>query len=264
MKFSADTKNIFPAMATFQSIVEAPKKTAENPYFKKKYADLQNVIDAIQPAIRETNLFYLTEVVYNDKGHIGVSIRICHESGEWILCDPIFMPSEAKNPQEVGIVRTYAIRYALATAFGLAGDVDDDANSVSGKTKEGKGQQSQKRNQPSNNHQQKLQPPKKQADDVDRAKTGRTMIGTEATNKKISKEERQTITKAEFGFESLTEVSDLNVLHDVLKFFREHSAEDLKELAMAHKVSQVVETPNDKPITDKEVDEFLKQKGVSA
>lgn len=260
MQFSESVENIFKAMSIFQSIVEAPKKSATNKQFGTGYSELQDVIDAIQPAIKETKLSYLCGVVYNEKGHIGISVRICHESGEWILFPPIFIPLNAGNAQQVGSARTYAMRYALSTAFGLASETDDDGISISQQTTDDKQQTQQKKQQQSKKQAQpNNSAPQQQKIEKDPIATGRQSVGIEAKKKGLTDDERRAIVKAETGKDGLSEVDDLQKLRDLYKLFKNTSAQDLKEMAKAHLAAQQPAKPKpyDGPITEDEINNIL-------
>src|SRR5688572_15021800 len=57
MTVKSDT--LASAMASAFAEIEAATKSANNPHFKSKYADLGAVIDAIKPALIKHGLFYM-------------------------------------------------------------------------------------------------------------------------------------------------------------------------------------------------------------
>lgn len=121
------------ALAMFQMEVKQPKKDAENPFFKSKYVPLDNVVDAISECAPKHGLsFTQWPAVHPENGRIGVTTMILHSSGEWMEFDPLYMNSEKDTAQGAGSVITYARRYSLSAAFGLASEVDDDGNEASG------------------------------------------------------------------------------------------------------------------------------------
>jgi len=50
-----------------------------------------------------------------------------HESGEWFGGEALLLPMEKRTPQCAGSAITYARRYSLAAALGVASENDDDA-----------------------------------------------------------------------------------------------------------------------------------------
>ena len=66
-------------------------------------------------------------------GTAGVITVITHSSGEYIEFDPLFLKADKATAQGMGSAITYARRYSLSSAFGIASDVDDDGNEASGK-----------------------------------------------------------------------------------------------------------------------------------
>ncbi|WP_214854929.1 ERF family protein [Exiguobacterium sp. s130] len=131
MKRSDSIASIAKALAAFQQDVTQPKKSAKNPHFKSTYVPLDNVVDSIAETAPKHGLSYIqTTVTENDKA--GVQTLLMHESGEWIEFEPLLLPIGQKaTPQAVGSAITYARRYSLSSVFGLASEVDDDANGAS-------------------------------------------------------------------------------------------------------------------------------------
>lgn len=131
MKRSDSIASIAKALAAFQKDVTQPKKSAKNPHFKSTYVPLDNVVDSIAETAPKHGLSYIqTTVTENDKA--GVQTLLMHESGEWIEFEPLLLPIGQKaTPQAVGSAITYARRYSLSSVFGLASEVDDDANGAS-------------------------------------------------------------------------------------------------------------------------------------
>jgi len=126
MKTSETVTNITPALIAVCASLGAVVKSANNPFFKSKYADLTSVIAAIKPACNEHGLMYL-QFPHSDERGVGILTRIIHESGEFIEHE-FTVPCKA-DPQGAGSALTYCRRYALVSIFGLPA-VDDDAESA--------------------------------------------------------------------------------------------------------------------------------------
>lgn len=95
-----------------------------------KYLSLPKLLEVIRASCRSTGLGFVQEVVGAPNG-VGVTTRIVHLSGQWLETGPLVLPVTG-GPQDFGSAMTYARRYALAAAFGLAAEEDDDAARVSG------------------------------------------------------------------------------------------------------------------------------------
>lgn len=128
MKTSDTTTKIFDALAKAQGVLEAATKDSTNPAFRSKYADLTSHVEAIRPAAKAHNLSVIQELTSDDNG-VAVVTRICHASGEWVECGPLFIPATKHDAQGFGSACSYARRYALSAAFGTIAD-DDDGNAA--------------------------------------------------------------------------------------------------------------------------------------
>lgn len=128
MKTSETTTKIFDALAKAQGALEAAIKDSTNPAFRSKYADLTSHVEAIRPAAKAQSLSVIQELTSDDNG-VSVTTRICHASGEWVECGPLFIPASKHDAQGFGSACSYARRYALSAAFGTVAD-DDDGNAA--------------------------------------------------------------------------------------------------------------------------------------
>jgi hypothetical protein len=116
------------AMAAAFAEIEGATKSATNPHFKSKYADLGAVIDAIKPALINHGLFFTQRPEPSANG-ITVETVIGHVSGEEMSLGKLFVPANKNDAQAYGSALTYARRYALVTAFGVPVE-DDDGNAA--------------------------------------------------------------------------------------------------------------------------------------
>lgn len=117
------------AMALAFGEIEGATKSANNPHFKSKYADLTAVIDAIKPALIKHGLFF-TQCPVPSEGGVQVETVLHHSSGEHLSLGSLFVPANKQDAQGYGSALTYARRYALVTAFGVPVE-DDDGNAAS-------------------------------------------------------------------------------------------------------------------------------------
>lgn len=128
MKTSEQINEIAEAIAAAQGEIHNPSKSAENPFFKSKYADLAEVLSVVRPAFSKHGLSVVQMPYSSDDGAIGVTTMISHKSGQWMQ-GALELPLQvAKNVnQDAGSAITYIRRYALAAAAGVAQeDLDDN------------------------------------------------------------------------------------------------------------------------------------------
>lgn len=127
---NAQTKiepSLVSALAKALPELESAKKNKANPAFKSKYADLAAVIEALEPIVKH-GLWYRQQTHENDNG-VTVETIYIHESGEQMSAGTVFMPATKRDAQGFGSALTYARRYGLQTAFGLATE-DGDGNAA--------------------------------------------------------------------------------------------------------------------------------------
>jgi hypothetical protein len=128
----SETKNITKALIAFHKTGASAKKAANNPYFKSKYATLEEVIDTARQA-GEFGLSF-TQLIDFDEGRIFVSTILMHESGETLVSRTPVLVKDMSDPQKMGSGITYAKRYGLQAAFGLPSE-DDDGNAAAAPSK---------------------------------------------------------------------------------------------------------------------------------
>lgn len=105
-------------------------KDSANPFFKSRYADLASVVEAIRAAFSANGLSYIQTVEPSDKDEVRVETTLLHSSGEWISCGILSLPVSKIDAQGYGSALTYARRYSLSAAVGVAPE-DDDGNAAS-------------------------------------------------------------------------------------------------------------------------------------
>ncbi len=120
-------KNIAQGLSIFQSKVGVIGRSSSNPFFKSKYASLEDILPAIQPSLQEAGLTF-TQIPTGENELRTIIIHV--ESGESI--EGTYKMTPAKNdPQGQGAAITYMRRYALVAMLGLNTDEDDDGNKAS-------------------------------------------------------------------------------------------------------------------------------------
>lgn len=104
-------------------------KTSSNPHFKSRYADLAACVEAVVEAFNNNGIFLMQPTHDCDDGVIVETLFI-HESGEQMSSGKLHVPAAKRDAQGYGSALTYARRYSLMTACGIAPE-DDDGNSAS-------------------------------------------------------------------------------------------------------------------------------------
>lgn len=124
-------ETIYTALLKSQTEFPNVKKSANNPFFKSKYASLDAILEVVTPILNKNGLF-IAQFPVNDDDRVGVYTAIYYKDGTKI--DGRFTMTLAKNdPQGAGSAITYARRYALVSMLGLNVEDDDDANHASSK-----------------------------------------------------------------------------------------------------------------------------------
>lgn len=126
MEKSESIKNLALALCAFQGTVEKIVKSATNPFFKSKYANLADILDVIREPLQTNDLSF----VQFPEGENALTTMLMHSSGEWIQATYIMKPTK-NDPQGQGSAITYQRRYALGAILGLNIDDDDDGNQAS-------------------------------------------------------------------------------------------------------------------------------------
>lgn len=104
-------------------------KDKTNPAFRSKYADLGACLEAVDDALLNNGIAVYQET-FDDASGVTVETVFLHESGEVIRCGKLHVPASKQDPQGYGSALTYARRYSLMAACGIAPE-DDDGNAAS-------------------------------------------------------------------------------------------------------------------------------------
>jgi hypothetical protein len=106
-------------------------KSSSNPHFKSRYADLAACVEAVVDALNNNGIALTQRVSPCENGVIIETVFI-HESGEIINCGQLHVPATKHDAQGYGSALTYARRYSLMAACGIAPE-DDDGNAATKK-----------------------------------------------------------------------------------------------------------------------------------
>jgi|11BtaG_2_1085332.scaffolds.fasta_scaffold00452_10 hypothetical protein len=110
-----------------QNEIEAIIKDAKNPYFKSNYADINAMLEQLQPLLNK----YKVAIEQPMRDGKVFTILTCVDTGDSKSSSLELQPMS--DPQKLGSVITYFRRYTLQGLLGIR-TKDDDANSASGQT----------------------------------------------------------------------------------------------------------------------------------
>ncbi|BCO56118.1 hypothetical protein MINTM005_13620 [Mycobacterium intracellulare] len=124
-----------PALVAFQAELGTVEKSADNPFFKSKYAPLPEVRATLQPLLAKHKLALIAlPAIIRDYGAPGSTpspgvngLRwiLLHESGQHLEGEWMLTPKD-HTPQGEGSDVTYKRRYGDMAITGLVADDDDD------------------------------------------------------------------------------------------------------------------------------------------
>jgi len=129
MRTSEQTADIDKALAAAQHEMRNPGFDRKNTHFKNEYATLAAVRDAVIPVLAKHGIS-LTQELISDEGRVGC-LTMLRREGQWLEYGPFWVPASKFDAQGFGSAATYARRYAMNSVAGVAGDVDDDAETAS-------------------------------------------------------------------------------------------------------------------------------------
>jgi hypothetical protein len=107
-------------------------KSSTNPHFRSRYADLSACVEAVIDALNQNGIALMQQTCDSTDG-VTVETVLIHESGEVITSGKLHVPAAKHDPQGYGSALTYARRYSLMAACGIAPE-DDDGNAATRRT----------------------------------------------------------------------------------------------------------------------------------
>lgn len=103
-------------------------KTSTNPHFRNRYADLSACVEAVVDALNANGIM-LMQTNHECLTGVMVETLFIHESGETFSAGKLHLPASKQDAQGYGSALTYARRYSLMAACGIAPE-DDDGNAA--------------------------------------------------------------------------------------------------------------------------------------
>lgn len=122
------TSEIAKAFVAAQKEFAPALKNSTNPHFKSQYVDLAGCIEAVLDALHNHSLA-LIQKTHECASGVKVETIFLHESGEEMSGGLIHVPADKQTPQGYGSALTYARRYSIMAATGIAPE-DDDGNAA--------------------------------------------------------------------------------------------------------------------------------------
>jgi hypothetical protein len=122
-------KQIAASLVKAQKAFGPALKTSSNPHFKSRYADLAACVEAVVDSLNANGIMLMQQSHECESGVIVETVFI-HESGETMSSGKLHVPAQKNDPQGYGSALTYARRYSLMAACGIAPE-DDDGNAAS-------------------------------------------------------------------------------------------------------------------------------------
>lgn len=122
-------KEIATALVKAQKAFGPALKSSTNPHFKSRYADLSACVEAVIEGLNGAGIALIQRTSEDTTG-VTVETVFIHESGEMLECGKLHVPASKQDPQGYGSALTYARRYSLMAACGIAPE-DDDGNAAS-------------------------------------------------------------------------------------------------------------------------------------
>jgi hypothetical protein len=122
-------KEIASALVKAQKGFGPALKTSTNPAFRSKYASLENCIEAVIDSLNDNGIMLMQPTHLCEDGVI-IETLFLHESGEQLSAGKLHVPATKHDAQGYGSALSYARRYSLLAACGIATE-DDDGNNAS-------------------------------------------------------------------------------------------------------------------------------------
>ena len=114
--------NIYAKLLKVKSEIGTLTKKADNPFFKSKYLDLSDLLEAVEPVLEKHGLLLLQPIIG------GKVVTVIFDDGLDEVKSEIQLPT-INDPQKLGSAITYFRRYTLQSLLALQA-VDDDGNTA--------------------------------------------------------------------------------------------------------------------------------------
>lgn len=118
----AAAQGAFPPIAKNREVTIQPR---EGRAYRFKYADLENILAAVRPALAVNGLAFVQPIVQEGDVSYLRSV-ITHKDGAELASTIRVPSSDARDPKQYGALLTYLRRYMACSILGVAADDDLD------------------------------------------------------------------------------------------------------------------------------------------
>jgi hypothetical protein len=125
---SLQIDKLLEALSVAQGQMESASKGSDNPFFKSKYADLNEYIQTAKKPLADNGLSVI-QLTDRSETKAKVTTILGHKSGQWISTTLELAPTKP-DAQGMGSAITYARRYGYGAILGMGAE-DDDGNEAS-------------------------------------------------------------------------------------------------------------------------------------
>jgi hypothetical protein len=115
------------ALVLAHAEIKGVVKSATNPFFKSKYANLESVVDAVKEPLLKQGIVVIQGLQDAENG-VAIETMLLHKSGQWIS-STLRLPASKEDAQGYGSACTYGRRYGLMAICGVPAE-DDDGNAA--------------------------------------------------------------------------------------------------------------------------------------
>lgn len=123
------SKNIYQKIADLRNMIDVIKKDTENPFFRKNYADINNIERLVEPIERQVGLTHIIKSSVTEAGDQQLTLVVVDvESGE-SLESTLQLILDKEDMQKLISGHTYGRRGLLVSFYSLEAE-DDDGNSI--------------------------------------------------------------------------------------------------------------------------------------
>lgn len=124
-KQSLDAKlSLLNDFVEMKRVLEQPSKSKDG--YGYKYADLNDILSAIQKAIEDLDLAFIQQPI-NKTAKTGVENYVFNSKGAILDFGSYMLDITKPQAQQYGSALTYCRRYSISSIFGIASEEDTDA-----------------------------------------------------------------------------------------------------------------------------------------
>jgi ERF superfamily len=136
---STEIKDIAKAMVKVQSELKTAYKSKNNPHFKSKYSDYEDIVEVSRSSLTKNGLYIVHQVIPQGDIDSVYTMLIHEESGQWFASEISIPTKDDSNMQQKKSAFTYAKRQAYEGLVGIVcSDEDDDGEAATEPLREAK------------------------------------------------------------------------------------------------------------------------------